>query len=277
MRTQHENFTHMIASPFNSEPQYDNWESVIRGSNDMMGMLYDKVGNMLAPRNKPNVIDTKKQIVFSYYDKGKVIVLDAQEFRFYITTLIELKTLPSTDGSGSGTLFPISPYYDKDNPAFMSHKYISRALRQRACEILYQTLLKFHRQPSGAQLPGYTTINGFQEGPWDGPKYAAGWKLINSLNGRNSSLDHASDHQDYILLGFDPRKHDFTHFLKALDSLRNELHELDERERRITDDELLEKAHNTLIRAFGMGNYRTADNGPFNNLLCDLAQDLIQG
>ena len=78
-------------------------------------------------------------------------------------------------------------------------------------------------------------------------------------------------------MDFGPCKHDFTHYLKALDSLRSKLHKLDAHERRITDDELLEKAQNTLIRAFGMGNYRTTDNGPFNNLLWNLAQDVIKG
>ena len=34
--TQHENFVHMIASPFNSDLQYDSWESAIRGGDDMM-------------------------------------------------------------------------------------------------------------------------------------------------------------------------------------------------------------------------------------------------
>ena len=48
------------------------------------------------------------------------------------------------------------------------------------------------------------------------------------------------------------------------------------RERRITDGELLGKAKNTLIRAFGLGNYRTVDNDSFNNLLYELAQDLIK-
>ena len=31
------------------------------------------------------------------------------------------------------------------------------------------------------------------------------------------------------------------------------------------------------MRAFGIGNYRTADNDAFNNLLCELARYLIKG
>ena len=65
----------------------------MRGNNDMMDMLSllcDKVDNMLASKNKPNVVDTKKEIVFSYFDKDKVTALDAQEFHYYSSTLIEL-------------------------------------------------------------------------------------------------------------------------------------------------------------------------------------------
>ena len=67
VRAQHENFNHMIASPFNSEPHFGSWGgSTTRGSNDMMNTLNDKVGKILAPKNKANVVDTKKQIMFSY-------------------------------------------------------------------------------------------------------------------------------------------------------------------------------------------------------------------
>ena len=90
----------------------------------MMDMLYNKMDNMLASKNKPNA-GVQEQIAFSHFDKGKIIALDAQEFRYYSSTLVELKTLPSTDGGGSGTNFPILPYYDKDNPTFISHRYIS--------------------------------------------------------------------------------------------------------------------------------------------------------
>ena len=85
--------------------------------------------------------------------------------------------MPSTDGSGLGTLFPILPNHGKGNPVFMPHKYISRALWHHAGDNLHQALLKFYRQPSGAQrLPGYTTIKGFQEGSFDGSKYGRAGK-----------------------------------------------------------------------------------------------------
>ena len=209
VRAQQKNFSHMIASPFNSELHFASWESAMRGNNVMMNMLYDKVNNMLVSKNTPDVVDTKKQIVFPKFCKGSVASLDAQEVRYYSLTLIELKTLHSTDGSGSGTMFSTLPYYDKDNAAFMSHKYISHSIWHRAREVLYQALLKFHRQPSGAQLPGYTTIKSFQEGSFDGSKYRVVWEvIIEKRNGRNSSLDYVKVHQDYILLDFDPRKHD---------------------------------------------------------------------
>ena len=51
---------------------------------------------------KPNVVETKKQIVFSYYQKSKVVHLDAREFRFYTSTLLGLKNMTSDDGGGSG-------------------------------------------------------------------------------------------------------------------------------------------------------------------------------
>ena len=145
----------------------------MQGDDNMMNKLYDMVNDMLAPENKPDMVDTKRQIVFSYYHKGKVTSLGAQEFHHYSQTLIELKTLPITDGSGSGAMYPILPYYNKDNAAFMPHKYIPRALWHYACEVLFQALLKFYRQPSGAQLPGYTVIKGFQEGSFGGSKYSA--------------------------------------------------------------------------------------------------------
>ena len=102
VRKQKENFSNMIASPFNSERNYPSWESLVRGNNDMIDMLYDKVDNMLASKNKPGVVDANKPIVFSYFHKGKVTAIDADGFRFYTLTL--------------------------DNTAFMSHKYISRPL-----------------------------------------------------------------------------------------------------------------------------------------------------
>ena len=77
-------------------------------------------------------------------------------------------------------------------------------------------------------------------------------------------------------MDFDPRKHDLSHYTKALDSYRTELHKLDVRERCITDKELLEKAPNTLIRSLGLGKHRTTDNGSAKNLLWDLPQELIR-
>ena len=233
---------------------------------------------MSVSNNKPDMVDTNRQIVFSYFHKGKTTSLDAQEFRHYSQTLVELKTLPSTDSSGSGTMYPIFPYYDKDNAAFMSHKYIPRSLSlwHHACEVLYQALLKFYRQPSGAQFPGYGVVKGFQEGSFDGSKYSAAWQVIETLNGRNSSLDYIKVHRDYDFLDFDPRRHDFSQFLKSLENFRSELNKLDARERRITDKEILEEAKGTLIRTFGVGNYRPTDNSPFNSLLYDLSLDLIK-
>ena len=182
---------------------------------------------------KPNVVETKKQIVFSFHYKGKVIELDAREFRFYTSTLLDLKTIASDDGSGSSTMYPILLYYDKDNPGFMPHKYTSRALWHLACEILYQALLEFYRQQSGPQLPGYSTIKGLGKGSLGGSNYAAAWEVIDTLNGHNSSLDYVSVHQAFLLIDYDPRKHDFTHYLKALDNFKSELHKLDASERRI--------------------------------------------
>ena len=57
--------------------------------------------------------------------------------------------MTSEDGSESEAKYPIFPYYDKDNPAFIPNKFISRALCHHTCEILYQTLLKFVVTPSG--------------------------------------------------------------------------------------------------------------------------------
>ena len=64
--------------------------------------------------------------------------------------------------------------------------------------------------------------------------------MIDTFNGRNSSLDYTKVRRDFDLLDFDPRRNDFSHFLKALESFRSELDELDSRERLITDNELLE-------------------------------------
>ena len=47
---QKENFTHMIASPFNRELHYTSWESAIRGNNNMMSRLNDTVNDMLASK-----------------------------------------------------------------------------------------------------------------------------------------------------------------------------------------------------------------------------------
>ena len=100
--------------------------------------------------------------------------------------------------------------------------------------------------------------------------------MIKTLNGRNSSLDSISVHPAFTCLEYDPHKHDFSHYLRALNSFRSEIHKLGARERRITDDGILEKAKNTLIRAFELGNYCMVDNDSFNNLLYDLVQDLIK-
>ena len=150
----------------------------------------------------------------------------------------------------------------------MPHKFVSRALWHHACEIIYQDLLKFYRQQPGPQLPGYDTTRDFGEGSWDGTKYWVAWDVIKTLSGRNSSLDYASVYQAFVLLDYDPRQHNFSHYRKALNSFRSALHQLDARERRIPDGELLEKVKNTLSRAFGLSNYR--------NLLYELAQDLIK-
>ena len=99
--------------------------------------------------------------------------------------------------------------------------------------------------------------------------------VIEMFNGRNSSLDYVRVKRDYNLLDFDPRTNDFTHFMKALESFRDELHRLDSREQLITDDELLEKTKATLIQTFRLGNYRTTDNNAFNNFLYELSLELI--
>ena len=88
--------------------------------------------------------------------------------------------------------------------------------------------------------------------------------------------DYINVHRDFDPLDFDPRKHDSSHFLKALESFRSKLNKLGARERRIIDDKLLGEAAGTLIRAFGMGIYRPSDSGSFNNFLHELALDLIK-
>ena len=105
----------------------------MRGSDDMMNKLHDTVNDMLAPKIKSDMVGTNRQIVFSFFHNGKVTSLNAQEFRFYSQTLIDLETLPSTDGSRSGAVYPIIPYYNKDDAAFMPHKYIPRAFWHHAC------------------------------------------------------------------------------------------------------------------------------------------------
>ena len=100
--------------------------------------------------------------MFSFFHDGKVTALDVQEFRFYSQTMIDLKTLLNTDSSGSGSEYTILPYYNKDDAAFMPHKYIPRPLWHHTCEVLFQALLKFYWEPSGAQLPGYNVIKVFQ-------------------------------------------------------------------------------------------------------------------
>ena len=57
----------------------------------MMLVMYNTVGNMLATEIKSSVAETKKQIVFSYYYKSKVVHLDGREFRFYTSTLFDLR------------------------------------------------------------------------------------------------------------------------------------------------------------------------------------------
>ena len=161
VRAQKENFSQMIASPFNLELHYKSWESAMRGNNVTMNKLHDTLNDMLAAKNKPDTVDTNREIVFSVFHDGKATSLNAQEFRFYSQTLIDLKTLPSIDRSGPDSAHPILPYYNKDDAAFMPHKYIPHTLWHRACEVLYQALLKFYRQPYGAQLPGHAVIKGF--------------------------------------------------------------------------------------------------------------------
>ena len=46
------------------------------------------MNNMLASKNKPDVLGTKKKIVFSYFYKGKVTSLYDQEPSNYTPTLI---------------------------------------------------------------------------------------------------------------------------------------------------------------------------------------------
>ena len=87
--------------------------------------------------------------------------------------------------------------------------------------------------------------------------------MTKTLNGRDSGLDYISVHQAPTLLEYDPSKHEFSHYLKGLSSFRSELHKLDARERRITDNELLEKVKNTPTRLFGLGNCRTVGNDNF--------------
>ena len=151
--TQYQNFVNMIASPFSTELHAGSWESAMRGGNDMMHVLYDKVDNMLVSEIKPVVVEAKKNIMFSYYFKSNVVELNAQEFHFYTS-----RQWPATTGANRAQSIP---YYDKDNPVFMPHMYISRALRHRACEILCQILIKFYRQPSDAQLPSCSTMRNF--------------------------------------------------------------------------------------------------------------------
>ena len=151
---QKEIFSQTIASPSNQEPHHKSWESAIRGNDDMMNKLHDTVNDMLASKNKPDTADTNKPIVFSFFHTGKITSLDAQELRHYSQTMIELKTLPSTDGSGLGTKYPILQYYNKDGAVFMPRKYILRALWHHVCEVLFQAPFKLYSQPSGAQLPG---------------------------------------------------------------------------------------------------------------------------
>ena len=153
--------------------------------------------------------------MFSFFHDGKATALDTQLFRFYSQTLINLKLVPSTDGSGSGSDYPVLPYCNQDDPAFMPHKYIYRAFWHHACEVLFQGRLKFYRQPTGAQLPGYSAIKAFQGGSFDGSKYVAAWAVIETFNGRNSSLDYAKIKRNFELLEYDPRINDFTYFLKA--------------------------------------------------------------
>ena len=122
MGKQKEDFSHMIASTYNQELHYTSWESVIRGNDLMMTELNNTANEMLVSKAKSGMVDPTRQIVFSFFHEGKTSTLGAKEFRFYNQTLLDLKLLPSTDGSGSGVKYHVLPCYNKDNPAFMPHK-----------------------------------------------------------------------------------------------------------------------------------------------------------
>ena len=79
---QKENFSHMIASPFNRELHYLSWESAIRGNDDMMTRLNNTVNEMLVSKVKCGTVNSTRQIVFSFFHEGKTSALDAKEFRF---------------------------------------------------------------------------------------------------------------------------------------------------------------------------------------------------
>jgi hypothetical protein len=158
----------------------------------------------------------------------------------------------------------------------MPHKYLPKALWHHACEILYQALIKFYRQQEGPQLPGYEEIRALGHSYHDGGKYAAAWAMIERFNGRNTAVDYVTVHRAMSIIEFNPKTHNFLLYVKALQSYRTELVNLDSREPRITDEDLLERSKNALIRAYALGDYRPMDNDNFNNKLADLAEDIVR-
>jgi hypothetical protein len=271
-------FIHMIASAFSSELNWNSWDSAMRGSEAMMDELHSLMSAYLADKPTINLEpgQPERQIVFAYFHGGAVVKLDAKDHHHYLQVLHDLKTKVSDVDTGSVLEFPVLPYYDKENEAYMPHKYLSRALWHHACEILYQALLKFYRQQDGPQLPGFEEVKGLDKSYFDGGKYQAAWSLIETFNGRNTAVDFVTVHRALTVIEFNPKTNNFLLFLKALQCYRAELYVLDPRETRITDDDLLERAKNALIRAYALGDHRPVDNDNFNNRLAELAEELVR-
>ncbi len=275
---QRENFVHMVSSSFSHELHFTCWESAMRGSEEMMDTAHSTMASYLANKTTTelDIGQSESQVVYAYFYLGVIVKLDKKEHHHFCTILLDLKTKTSDVDTGSVLRYPVLPYYDKDNEAFMPHKYLPKALWHHACEILYQALLKFYRQQEGPQLPGYEEIKALSNSYHDGGKYAAAWAMIERFNGRNTAIDFVTVHRAMSIIEFNPKTHNYLLYLKALQSYRTELGSLDPREPRITDEDLLERSKNALIRAFALGDYRSIDNDNFNNRLAELAEDLVR-
>ena len=276
---QRENFVHMVSSSFSHELNgFSCWDSAMRGSEEMMDTVYSIMASYLENKTTTelDIGQSESQVVYAYFYLGVVVKLDKKEHHHFCTILHDLKTKISDVDTGSVLRYPVLPFYDKDNEAFMPHKYLPKALWHHACEILYQALLKFYRQQEGPQLPGYEEIKALGNSYHDGGKYAAAWAMIERFNGRNTAVDFVTVQRAMAIIEYNPKTHNFLLFLKALQSYRTELVHLDPREPRITDEDLLERSKNALIRAFALGDYRHIDNDNFNNGLANLAEDLVR-